>query len=237
MAYGDLPGVRAEIPATAAATLEAYVENYLEEEIRREALARDTGAFLSFLGVAALESGRQTNLAKLSQESGVPASTLRNYYQVLEDTFAGHFMRCYSRSGRKRVLTTPRFYFFDLGVRNAAARLPWDAILSSETCGRLFEHWVALELIHRAGYAGRTYSVSFWRTVGGAEVDFVWEGPDEDVPIEAKWTDNPASRDIRHLESFLNLYPPRARRGLLVCRVEQPRQLSDRVMAIPWHAL
>lgn len=237
LVYGSLPGIRAEAPETAAATLEAYVENYLEEEIRREALVRDVGAFLSFLVIAAVASGQQTNLAKLSQESGVPASTLRNYYQILEDTFAGYAMRCYSRAGRKRVLSTPRFFFFDLGVRNAAARLPWQGVLSPESAGRLLEHWVGLELIHRAGYAGRTHAVSFWRTVSGAEVDFIWETPDEDVPIEVKWTGNPGRRDGRHLETFLDLYPRRSKRGLLVCRVEQSLQLSERVTAIPWHRL
>ena len=74
---GNLPGIRSESANTAAFTLSAYVENYLEEEIRRAALARDLGSFAIFLKLAALESERQVNLARLSQESGVPASSLR----------------------------------------------------------------------------------------------------------------------------------------------------------------
>jgi hypothetical protein len=49
--------------------------------------------------------------------------------------------------------------------------------------GTLLEHWVAQELIARAGYAGRPHRVSFWRTAYGVEVDFVWEAPPEDIPI------------------------------------------------------
>jgi len=78
LTFGNLPGVLGESPERAAATLEAYVENYLEEEIRREAQVRDMGAFGIFLRLAAGESGKQTNLVRLSQESGVPAATLRN---------------------------------------------------------------------------------------------------------------------------------------------------------------
>ena len=234
---GSLPGVRAERAATAHATLATYVDTYLEEEVRREALVRDVGSFVVFLRLAAAESGQQLNLAKLSQESGVPASTLKNYYQVLVDTFAGHWVVAYARRTRKRLLTTPRFYFFDLGVRNAAAELPLEARLADAQAGPLLEQWVAQELIARAGYLGRGYRVSFWRTTSGAEVDFVWETPDEDVPLEVKWTARPRPSDARHLETFLDLYPSRARRGLLVCRCMKREQLTDRVRAIPWHAL
>lgn len=231
---GNLPGVRSESGRTAAATLSAYVENYLEEEIRREALARDLGAFAVFLKLAALESGRQVNLARLSQESGVPASSLKNYYQVLEETFAGFWMRPYGRRGRKRLLSTPRFYFFDTGVRNAAAGLPpSSALLQSEGPG-LLEQWVGLELFYRTAYMATGHAVSFWRTTSGAEVDFVWQSPREDVPIEVKWTARPRPADARHVETFLAEYPARARRGLIVCRSDRPERLTDRVLAVPW---
>lgn len=234
---GNLPGVLLETPATAAATLESYVENYLEEEIRREAMVRDMGAFGIFLHLAASESGKQTNMARLSQESGVPAATLRTYYQVLVDTFVGYTIPSYGHPGRKRLLTTPRFLFFDLGVRNAAARVRFAGPMSSNEGGCLLEHWVGLELVHRAGYMGRSHSVSFWRTTTGAEVDYVFQAHDEDIPIEVKWTENPRLEDARHIETFLDLYPGKAKRGLVVCRVPRSRQLTDRTMAIPWDLL
>ena len=237
LAFGGLPGVQLERPETAKATLDAYIENYLEEEVRREALARDLGAFSSFVRLSALESGRQVNLTALSQESGVPASTLKNYYDVLVTTFVGFWMRPYGGRARKRLLTTPRFFYFDLGVRNAAAELVPDTRLTEADGPALFEQWVAVELRARAGYLGRGYDVSFWRTVSGAEVDFVWQTPGEDVPIEVKWTQRPRPEDARHLERFLDTYARRARRGLVVCRSERAQQLTDRVTAVPWDAL
>lgn len=234
---GSLPGVRAEKPVTAAATLDAYVGNYVEEEVRREALVRDLGPFHVFLRLAASESGQMMNLTKLSQESGVAISTLRTYYQVLVDTFLGCWMPAYGVASRKRVLTTPRFYFFDLGVRNATAQLPPDKGVLQAQGGLLLEHWVAQELIARADYLGRGHRVSYWRTAQGLEVDFVFEGPRSDLPIEVKWTERPRIEDARHLETFLDLHPKRAKRGLLVCRCSARQQLSDRVTAIPWNEL
>lgn len=235
--FGSLPGVRAESAASATATLDAYVGNYVEEEVRRETLVRDIGPFLSFLRLSALESGQVMNLVKLSKESGIAASTIKTYYQVLVDTFLGHWMPAYGHPSRKRVLTTPRFYWFDLGVRNAAAQLPATRELVLSQGGPLLEHWVAQELIARADLMGRGHRVSFWRTVDGVEVDFVFEGPRNDVPIEVKWTTRPGPDDARHLESFLDRFSNRARKGLLVCRCERRQRLTDRVTAIPWSEL
>lgn len=234
---GGLPGVRGESVAAAQATLAGYVELYLEEEVRREALVRELGPFAVFLRLVAAESGRQLNVARLSQESGVPVSTLKTYYQVLVDTFVGHWMAPYAGRTRKRLLTAPRFYLFDLGVRHAAAETAFHAKLPDDLGGSLLEQWVGLDLIARASYAGRGHRVSFWRTAYGVEVDFVWESPTEVVPIEIKWTARPRVTDARHLETFLDEFAPRARRGLFVCRCPEAQQLTERVRAIPWDAL
>ena len=198
---------------------------------------RELGPFAVFLRLAAVESGRQINVARLSQESGVPASTIKSYYQVLVDTFVGHWMTSYQGRTRKRLLTTPRFYFFDVGVRNAAAQLTLSSHVPAELGGPLLEHFVAQDLLARAAYAGRGHRLSFWRTTYGVEVDFVWETPKEDVPIEVKWTTRPRPVDARHLETFLGEFKGRSRRGLLVCRCPEPQQLTERVRAIPWDRL
>ncbi len=99
---------------------------------------------------------------------------------------------------------------------------------------RLFEQWVGLELLYRANYLAAGHGVSFWRSASGAEVDFVWQSPREDVPIEVKWTTRPAPSDARHIETFLDEYPRRARRGFVVCRCDRPQQLTKRVVALPW---
>jgi predicted AAA+ superfamily ATPase len=237
LTLGSLPGIRSEPAATAALTLEAYVANYLEEEIRREALARDLGAFSVFLQLAAVESGRVLNISGLSVESGVPATTLKNYYGVLVDTLVGTFLRPYSRPGRKALLTSPRFLFFDVGVRNAAAGLPLTGQMVATEGGPLLEQWATLELCARASWLGRSHRVSFWKTRSGAEVDIVYESPEEDVPIEVKWTSSPRPGDARHVETFLDAYPDRARRGIVLCRVDRPQQLTDRVVALPWDSL
>ena len=235
--FGGLPGVCLETSESRIRTLESYVDLYLEEEIRREALVRDVGAFQQFLELAAVESGRTINLSNLSRECGVPVSTLRGYYQVLEETFVGYRIPAYGAAGRKRVLTTPRFLFYDNGVRNAAARYRFSDDMLKTEMGLLLENWVGQELAARCRYSGRAYRLSYWRTVHGAEVDYVLETPQETIPIEVKATEAPTAADASHLRSFLETYPDRARRGFVVCRCRTPRRLTDEVEAIPWNFL
>ena len=232
--FGSLPGVTLENEESRVRTLESYVDLYLEEEIRREALVRNVGAFQQFLELAATESGRIINLTNISRESGVPVATLRTYYQVLEDTFVGYRIPAYGAAGRKRVLTTPRFLFYDNGVRNAAARYRFSDDLLRTQMGLLLENWVGQELMHRCLYAGRAYRLSFWRTAHGAEVDYVLETPDETIPIEVKATESPTPGDASHLKLFLDAYPQKARRGFIVCRCREPRHLAKNIEAIPW---
>lgn len=234
---GNLPGIREESLESAQETLSAYVDNYIEEEIRKEMLVRNAASFSVFLQLAALESGKQINLTKMSQASGISVSTLKNYYQVLIDTFIGYWLHSYRRSPRKRLLTTPAFYFFDLGVRNAAAELLLNEAMLSTIGGPLLQHLVGLELIQKAAYLGRGYNVSFWRAVSGAEVDFVFETPNEDIPIEVKWTDVPRELDARHIRKFMELNSERAKRGYVVCRVATIQQLFENVLAIPFEEL
>lgn len=236
LVLGSLPAAFTEGEAFRR-TLESYAEIYIEEEVLRESAARNLGDYARFLELAAIESGKPVNLTKLSQESGLALSTLRGFYSVLEDTLLGFTIRPFSRSGRARILKTPKFYFFDVGVRNALARLPLEQRMLATEGGSLFEHWVACELAARMGYLGRSYRLSFWRTVDGAEVDFILETPREAIPLEVKYTRNPRPADAGGIERFMERYGRFCRRGFVICRAKRAEQLSRHVRAIPWDEL
>lgn len=89
LAYGALPGIVASEAGDRPELLKAFSVVHLEEEIRREALVRDWGAFVRFLQLAARESGQILNYAAISQETGVSQPTVKSYYQLLEDMFIG----------------------------------------------------------------------------------------------------------------------------------------------------
>ena len=231
--YGNLPGLYQEKRNSWEDTLAAYVDLYIENEIRQENIVQDMGAFQRFLRIAALESGQFVNYTKLASAVGVAVNTLRNFYQILEDTYTGIRVQPFARS-RKRVVAAPRFLIFDLGVRHLLAELPLSEMLVSLDPGHLFEQWVLIELHYRCCYAGKGHQLSTWKTATGSEVDAIIETPTEVIPIEIKWTQNPSRRDARHIETFLKLHEGLSKKGYVICRCLRKQKLSDRVIAIPW---
>jgi len=234
--YGSLPGIMS-VPkhSDREPDLETYVVTYLEEEIRAEAAVRNLGDFARFLELAASESGGIVNLRKLSQEIGVSHTTIGAYYQILEDCLIAERIEPLTRSKtRKKLTKSEKYLFFDLGVRRLAAREGTRP--PRETMGTLFEQFVGLELLRGAHIKGHGVKIRFWRDPDGPEVDWVVDEDGVYTPLEVKWTDNPASGDIRHLEVFLSEYRS-AKSGFLICRVPRKTKLSDRITALPWQAI
>lgn len=234
--YGSLPGMLA-VPnlADRETDLEAYVTTYLEEEVRAEALVRQVGDFARFLELAASESGQIVNRRKLSQEIGVAHTTIDAYYQILGDCLITERIEPVTHSRtRKKLTKSEKYLFFDLGVRRVAAREGTKP--SRETLGRLFEQFVGLELVRCAHVAHRAVAIRFWRDPDGPEVDWVIDEEGTYTPIEVKWTNTPRAEDARSLETFLTEYPS-ANAGYLVCHVPRKAKLSDRITALPWHAV
>ncbi len=234
--YGSLPAIRLETDnAIREEELDSYVDLYLEEEVRAEALVRDIGSFENFLRLAAMESGNIVNFDKISQDIGVARTTISAYYQVLEDCLIAERIEPYAESrSRKKLTKSPKYLLFDLGLRRLAAEE--QSSLPQTYLGGLFEQFIGLELIRWARLQNPKTAVHFWRDSSGPEIDWLLHRNQSLLPIEVKWTDNPGLRDAKHLELFLREYPS-AKKGYVVCQVPRPQVLAENVEAISWRDL
>lgn len=238
MAFGSLPGmVTLEDQGDRKEFLRSYARLYLEEEIRAEALSRKIGAFSRFLELAAQESGTSPNLSKLSMEAGVSAPAIREYFNLLQETLVVERIDPYLKNARKRILSSPRYYFFDIGVRNALARLPLDPSVVEAQKGILFEHAVILEIIRRIRVLKKDYRVCFWRTSAGAEVDCVVDMGMKAIPIEIKASKKVRMGDLKGLVNFLAEYKSVAKEGYVITMGQAPERLAENILAIPWQNL
>ena len=234
--YGSLPAIHLEGDRSIREQeLDSYVDLYLEDEVRAEALVRDIGAFENFLRLAAMESGHIVNFDKISQDVGVARTTISSYYQILEDCLVAERIEPYTESrSRKRLTKSPKYLLFDLGLRRLAAEEP--PSLPQMYLGSLFEQFVGLELIRWSRLQEHRVHIHFWRDPAGPEVDWLLRYNDRLLPIEVKWTDSPSSRDSKHLELFLREYPM-TKRGLVVCRTPRAQQIADGIDAVSWEGL
>ena len=234
LSLGTLPKVCAEDDTSAAQLLRSYVETYLKEEIEAEALVRSNGAFIRFLFQAGHESGKVINFSTVARDVGTSSVTVKQYYQILEDTLIGFFLPAYARSTRKRLAAHPKFYLFDGGVQRALLkRLTVPLVPNTEEYGSAFEHFIVNECRRLNSYGQLDYEFSVYRTENGAEVDLIVETPARDVlAVEIKSATDPVAADFRRgLESFAALRPE----AKLFCVCNAPRSRKvDAIHVMPW---
>ncbi len=233
--YGSLPNIFTEIDEKNKETdLHSYVSTYLEEEVRAEAVVRNIGNFARFLELAASESGFISNFSKLSQEIGVAASTIIDYYQVLEDCMIVQRINPIIDSiTHRHLIKSPKYLFFDLGVRRACANE--GTRLSIKSMGHLFEQYVGLELLRLGRLISPQIKIKYWRDSAGPEIDFVVDFAHHYVPVEVKWSDHPTPTDAAHLKKFMQEYDSKT--GYIVCRCPKPYKVSNNIIALPWQNL
>jgi predicted AAA+ superfamily ATPase len=234
--YGTLPAIYLESePAFKDEELSSYVDLYLEDEVRAEALVRNMGPFENFLKMAAIESGNMVNFDKISQDVGVARSTIKSYYQVLEDCLIVEKIEPYTVTRtRKKLIKSSKYLFFDLGIRRLAAGEPH--VLPDSYYGPLFEQYIGLEILRWTRLQRDKISLHYWKDTSGPEVDWIILCGNQVIPIEVKWTDSPTARDAKHVSLFLKEYPE-AKAGFVVCQTPRPQMLGDGIEAIHWKDL
>lgn len=171
--FGTLPKIcellKNKQPELVRQHLKSYITTYIKEEIQAEALTRNVGAFHRFLTIAAQSNGQIIEFANISRECSVPMSTVKEYFQIIEDTLLGFFIWPWDRSERKKA--RPKFYFFDCGVVRALQNRLNDPPTPEEQ-GHLFETWFINEAIRMRDYGNKEQQFCFWRNQGN-EVDIV----------------------------------------------------------------
>ena len=115
--FGGLP--LAYLSKNSSEYLYNYVETYLKEEIQSEALVRHLPNYIRFLQSAALNNAQLINYTKTANDAQLSPNTVRDYYQILEDTLIGFQIFPWTKSKKRKAIQTSKFYFFDTGVTHA----------------------------------------------------------------------------------------------------------------------
>lgn len=171
--WGSLPLVLLD-HSNAPDILEAYVQTYIREEIREEGLIRKTEPFLRFLDVAGLLNGQQLNTESVARDAQVPRKSVVSYFSILEDTLMGYYLPAYQPQVKVREQSHPKFYWFDPGVARSASGLLYQPV-DATWLGFALETFVYHELRAYNSFSGKNLKLSYYRTQGGLEVDFIVE--------------------------------------------------------------
>ena len=191
---------------------ESYVKDYLKEEIAEEALVRNLELFSEFLKVASFSDAEIVNFSNIARDCGISASTVKEYFLILEDTLIGNFLPAYKKKPKRRITQAPKFYFFDIGVVNYLSKRR-NIEQGSELFGKAFENWVYHELKTYNSYNKARYDLSYWRLSTGVEVDFIIN--DMEYAIEVKASNKIHEGHLKNLRELVKDHPEVKKRYLV----------------------
>jgi len=216
-------------------SIRSYISTYLKEEIAAEGLERNLPQFSRFLDAVSYQVGELVNFTKIASDCGVPSRAVKEYYQILVDTFLGYMLPPFvKRGGRETIASTPKFYFFDTGIANTLSKQTIQELKGS-AAGKSFENFIFNELSAWNSYFEKNVDFSFWRTKSGLEVDFIlnkgW------AAIEVKISNSISKTDLKGLFAFSE--ETGSRLLYLVCNEKRKRQINPgngtaAVKVYPW---
>lgn len=211
--------------------LYTYVDTYLREEVQQEGLVRNISAFTRFLEVASFSQGSTVNFSEIAREVGINRQVVENYFSILHDLLLSHSLPAFSKKAKRRLITSDKFYFFDVGVYH---NLRPKGILDtpSEIAGPALETLFYQSLLAIIDYFKLDHELYYWRTVGNVEVDFIAYGQHNLIAFEIKHTKTISSKMLRGLRHFKEDYP--MAQLYILYLGEKVLHLQDGITALPF---
>jgi len=196
--------------------LAAYLETYVERDIRRLINIKDLTLFQRFLILCAGRTGQLLNFSNLAADTGVSHQTARNWLTLLEASYIVFRLPPYSVNIGKRLIKSPKLYFYDVGLAAHLLGLENTLHVSRDPLrGNLFENMVVMEALKYRYHRGKRANLHFYRDSNGNEVDLlISSGPDL-YPIEVKSGMTINKDYFKGLDSFAGHFPLPHGRGLV----------------------
>lgn len=181
--------------------LDELVSSYLLKDILILDKIKSPNTLVDILKALAFQIGNEVSFAEIGNLVGRDVKTIQRYIDILEKTFVIKRVRGYSKNLRNEISRKSKFYFYDLGVRNAIIN-QYNGIGLRNDIGALWENFVFMELYKKSLALKEHKEFYFWRTHEGLEVDIITEKNGELSAYECKWS----KTDSKNLKLFQKTY-------------------------------
>ncbi|MCK4532315.1 ATP-binding protein [bacterium] len=168
--------------------LREIVESYLYRDILELDGIRHSDKIIRLLQLLAFQIGKEVSFNELGSQLGMSKNTIDRYLDLLEKTFVIFKLRGFSRNLRKEVSKNPRYYFYDVGIRNALIN-NFNPLTMRNDIGELWENYIIMERIKKQEYYSILSNNYFWRTYDKKEIDLIEESSGKLFGYEIKWQD------------------------------------------------
>lgn len=220
----------------------AWFRSYLTTIIQRDIRDIDKISEIpNLIKLLATRCSSLLNFSELSRSSGIPTSSLKRYFTLLETIFQVYRLLPWTKNMSKRFTKSPKLMFTDSGILCHLLSLSQQKLILSQTLfGRILENFVVCELHKQASWMLTPPSFSHFRTQTGIEVDCIIETPDSNlIAIEVKSATQVSKNDFKGLEYFLELTGKQFQIGIVLYCGKNIIKYRDKLYAMPidilWH--
>lgn len=213
----------------------SYIQTYLERDVRELKNLANLSSFQRFLKLCAARAGQILNLSALGNDAGVSHMTIRDWLSVLESSFIIHLLPPYFENYSKRIVKTPKLYFYDTGLLcNLLGIDSAKGLRRHQMIGALVENFVFAELAKSFYNKALTPQLYFWRDKTGNEVDFLIQQSLRKILVEVKAGQTINSDFFKGLNYFKTISKDKKNKYFLVHGGEHATD-NHAINVLPWH--
>lgn len=231
---GQMPELYADKGIRGSIFYSSFISTYLDKDIRTEIDLRDESKFYNLIVLLASLTGQELNYDSLSKQVGVTAMTIKSWVSVMAKTGIVHLLQpYYEESWTKRIVKSPKIYFFDTGIASYLLGIDSKETLSKSFLkGRLFETFVVNEIRKTYDNAGDKTNFFYYRDYNQNEIDIVFVKKGTIYPIECKFGETHKLSEVSGFKELKNTHYSLAKASI-VCSSESISALSENVLIIP----
>lgn len=214
---GSMPAIVSEKNSNSQIFYSSYLTTYIERDVRELSDAIDSLTFLHFITAVAARCGQILNIAEISRDADINQKQAKNWLGVLETLGLIFYLHPYSNNMLKRLVKTPKLYFYDTGL--VCYLTKWssaETLQSGAMNGAILENYVVAEIRKTYLNCGKDPYMYYYRDKDAREIDIILEHDGVLNPIEIKKSANPGSELIKVFK-LLDKSSAKRSKGAFVC--------------------
>lgn len=210
-----------------------YINTYIERDVRELSNAIDSLKFMRFVTAVAARTGQLLNYAGIATDADIDQATAKNWLTILETLGIIFYLHPYSNNVLKRVIKTPKLYFFDTGLVCYLTR--WstpEVAMNGAMNGALFENYVISEIMKGYYHNAKTSYLYYYRDKDAKEIDLLIEADGALWPVEIKKSAQPEKK-MTAAFSLIDKAPLNKGTGAVLCLCESLSAFDDQTLIVP----
>ncbi len=183
-----------------------YIQTYIDRDIRTIREISNLSQFVRFLKLCAARVGQPLNVSSLANDADISVPTANAWLSLLESSYILFFLKPYHNNFNKRLIKSPKLYFYDTGLVSSLLGLENSSQLSTHYLrGDIFENMVVSEIMKKHFFEGKEPQIYFWQDSNKNEVDVLLETGGQLQAIEIKSSATMKNDFFNNLQLFQSI--------------------------------